>query len=83
MDKYSRKESIVSVLRILMNGFMEEIGNLDERIDNLMIFEEDYEIEYSINKIKFLLEVISENFDKYKLADKEVIEEDKIDIELL
>ena len=83
MDKYSRKESIVSVLRILMNGFMEEIGNLDERIDNLMIFEEDYEIECSINKIKFLLEVISENFDKYKLADKEVIEEDKIDIELL
>lgn len=66
MSTWNKEISIQNALELIMKGIEEEHKNLDEPIKYLSVYNNDDEVEVGISKIKFLVDMLEENFKKYK-----------------
>lgn len=66
MSTWNKEISIQNALELIMKGIEEEHKNLDEPIKYLAVYNNDDEVEVGISKIKFLVDMLEENFKKYK-----------------
>ena len=80
MSNWNKQDSIQNALSLIMKGISEEQKNLVEHIDYLTCYDDNIiEVEAGISKIKFLVEMLEENFKKYKALEvKEVFQEDTV-----
>ena len=60
-----KKESIQNVLELIIKGIEEQYKELEENIGGLLCHNNDYKVQMGISKIKFLVEILEENFNKY------------------
>ena len=60
-----KKESIQNVLELIMKGIEEQYKELEENIGGLLCHNNGYKVQMGISKIKFLVEILEENFNKY------------------
>jgi len=70
----NKKDSILNALELLNETFIKECESLNDSMANLIINERKYDVdsvEISVDRAKFLLEVMAENLDKYKLLASE------------